>query len=424
MARIIGTEKSPYYNKHMEIYTKNKIGQYSKYLEKNPLFVEYYQINQTMSRADTGTNSITTDIGVDSPLRFNKIKNFPVYNIPELKPDVEYDETGGFDINMSVDGLVILPNTLQPIPGDYIYIKFPGMNQGCLLKVNNFQYNTIQSNDFYTIDTTLMFIESSCGFPKYELLQNQTVESYTCIFDNIGTQDKCIIRDDDLELANKYKKNIEFLKDNYYDTYYQNEVGAFACYGMWTTTPTYLYDLYLTKFIKETDLFFDERGNHTVALTYDDIIPPNFEYIFKQSLWYAVIHQDPTFMQKYQYYRTGSIAKSGSPFKFSMRMDETQSIYLKLSKCQIEEYLTHRYQGVKPEYFPILLTKGILEKNLESTDYLDLIIYNWVLKIDMNIDFFKIMDMDFSMSRHNFWYLPIIIYILQQKYKEFFTAQK
>ena len=422
VAKIIGTEKSPYYNKNIEIFSQNKVGQYAKYLQRNPIFVEYYQINQARSRADSGTGSINTPIGPDSPLRYNKIKEFPIYNVPEMKPDVQYDETGGMNIDMDLNGIVILPGTIQPIPGDFIYLKMPGMKQGFLIEINNFEFNTIQSNDFYLVDTHIMFVEENGSFPRYDDLQNQVVESYTCIFDNIGTQDKCIIRDDIYEKANEYKEFIRSFSDNYREIYYQGEVGAFACFGFWTTTPTYLYDLYLTKFIKETDLFFDDTGHHSTALSYDDSIPMNFDYTYRQTLWYAVQHQTSKMMQRYQYYRTGSIMKSGSPFKYSINAQETQSIRLELSKCPIEEYLSQRVGGVTPEYFPILLTKGILEKNLESTDYLDLIIYNWVLQIDMDIDFNKLMDYDMTMSRHNFWYFPLIIFILQQKYNAFFAT--
>ena len=422
MAKIIGTEKSPYYNKHIEIYSKNKIGQYSKYLQRNPIFVEYYHINQANSRADTGTNSITQLIGFDSPIRYNKIKEFPIYNLPELKPDATYDETGGFEIDMELSGLVVLPNTIQPLPGDYIYLKLPGMRQSILLEVNNFEFNTIQSNDFYLLDAHLRFVSDIDKFEKYDILQKQVIESYTCIFDNIGTQEKCIIRDDDLAKANALKIFITDFVDAYRDTYYQRDVGAFACYGMWTTTPTYLYDLYLTKFLKDSDIFFDDTGYQTTALSYDDILPMNFEYLYRQTLWYAVKNRTDRYMKKYQYYHTGSISKESSPFKFSMVADETQSIHLILQDCPAEEYLSRRVGGVTAEYFPILLTRGILEKNLESADYMDQIIYNWILGIDMTIDLDRLMGYDLSMSRHNFWYFPIVIYILQQKYNQIFTT--
>lgn len=106
-------------NKAAEIYSKQKTSQFSKYLQKNPVFVTYYAINQQLSRADTGTGSVKEQIGTSSPIRYNEIKEFPVYNLSDMKPDIQNDETEGLDINMDLSGIVILPNTITPCPDDF-----------------------------------------------------------------------------------------------------------------------------------------------------------------------------------------------------------------------------------------------------------------------------------------------------------------
>ena len=102
MAKIINVEKSQYLDSNIEIYAGNKVGQYSKYLDKNPLFVTYFHVNSAMSRTDVGTGGINSDLGKSSPIRFNQINNLPVYNIPELKPDADFTENG-FDIEMELN---------------------------------------------------------------------------------------------------------------------------------------------------------------------------------------------------------------------------------------------------------------------------------------------------------------------------------
>ena len=145
MAQILSVEKPQYINQVIDIYAKNKVGQYSKFLDKAPIYVTYYHINEAMSRADVGTGNIESELGIRSPIRFNKIKNFPIYNLPELKPDIEYDENG-YDIELDCNDLVILPNTIKPRPGDYFIVSLPGMKE-YLFRVTNFRYNTIQSNE-------------------------------------------------------------------------------------------------------------------------------------------------------------------------------------------------------------------------------------------------------------------------------------
>ena len=41
MPKIMSVERSYYINKNIEIFTKNRLGQFSKFLDKTPIFVTY-----------------------------------------------------------------------------------------------------------------------------------------------------------------------------------------------------------------------------------------------------------------------------------------------------------------------------------------------------------------------------------------------
>ena len=58
MARILNVEHAEFTNSVIQTYQKNKVGQYSKYLEKNPIFVTYYHVSQVHSRTDVGTGGV------------------------------------------------------------------------------------------------------------------------------------------------------------------------------------------------------------------------------------------------------------------------------------------------------------------------------------------------------------------------------
>ena len=92
MARVFSSEKSQFITRATEIYNSNRIGQYSKYLDSNPLFITYYSLNVTMSTADVGLNNIYDELGPKSPLRFNKITEFPVYKVQLLQPQGTYED--------------------------------------------------------------------------------------------------------------------------------------------------------------------------------------------------------------------------------------------------------------------------------------------------------------------------------------------
>ena len=236
MAKILSVETSPYYEKQIEIYAKNKVGQFSKYLEKNPTFVEYYHINQVLSRADVGSQSVKEEIGRKSPIRYNKIKEFPIYGLPELKPELTYDEDG-MDMDLDLNGLVVLPGTIHPIPGDYFYFKFPGMSVGILWRVTSKEFNTVQANDYYLLDAEIYATAKETDKnSSYSQLQKQVVEDYTCIYENIGTKDAIIQTTNDANRNLTVRRNYDRAKNDCTNDIAKDEVKNLHCDSTFTDT--------------------------------------------------------------------------------------------------------------------------------------------------------------------------------------------
>ncbi len=419
MARILSTETSSYINRQVEIYGSNKIGQFSKFLDKNPIFVTYYHINTTRSRADAGLQTVKEEIAPNSPLRYNKIKEFPIYGLSDLKPDLQYDETGA-DIEMDLSGLIILPKTVRPIPGDHFYVKFPNTVVGLLFRVTSKQYNTIQSNDFYQIDAEIRAVAKEMQKnTTYKQLEKQVVEEYTCIFDNIGTEDSCIISDDALGKTSKLGDYIKALLDGYYDTFYQADCGSFAALGMWNNTPTYFYDLNVIHFMKNTGMWNNEDiYDRVVALTYDDILPPNFANMYRKLLWYAVEKRDLTFLARYSYYEAYGIVKDTSPFVYYHPDFYAETPRVFTQACPISDAASRRITGVTREYWPSDLTNALLdESGLCIKDPKNQLIYDYLTatdKLTINLD--DLATMEFRMTIDDYLYGPVLIYILLQAY--------
>ena len=422
MAKIISAEKSPFMNKAAEIYSKQKTSQFSKYLQKNPVFVTYYAINQQLSRADTGTGSVKEQIGTSSPIRYNEIKEFPVYNLSDMKPDIQNDETEGLDINMDLSGIVILPNTITPCPDDFLYVKMPGMSYGVLLRVTEFEFNSIQSNDYYTINCELRATDTKSGYSQtYIQLQKQVVEKYSCIFENIGTEDKCLIQDTELAKANSTLELINLLKDSFYDTYYDRDIGTFVYRDFSSgVNPIYYYDLYLIKFIIDSKIYDDVSGERCVALSLDDVLPINFGNLYRRSLWYAILQKDVTYLSRYSYYTEGSISKVTSPFKINEC--DTKTIQLTYKDAPIDSGSSLFITGYISEYFPIELTNNLKDKESYTPTYLDEIIFNYILYGNMEIDKNRLANENLHSSLRNYRYIPILIYILEKSYSSVFAS--
>ena len=310
MPRIINVEKSDYIQKTIEIYSKNRVGQYSKFLDKNPLFVTYLHINENESTNDVGTGAVAEDVGNNSPIRFNQINQLPTYNLPELKPEAVFDDNTGYDIEMDITDGVLLPGTIKPKIGDYMIVYLPNMPELCF-RINGFNYTTIQSNDFYTYSADLKFT----GKDLIKRFERQIVEVYETIFENIGTDDKCFIRSTDVKKIQTIADTFREMRSLYFHNFFDQTTGTFVCKNnKFANEDAWLYDKYLEKFIMESEIYFEEDKEESVVL-YNADIEQDMEREFYRTLEYAVLHRDASYLQPYPYYYQVDIQKRLSPFK-------------------------------------------------------------------------------------------------------------
>lgn len=500
MAKVFSTESSQYTQAVIDSFTKNRIGQFSKYLDTDPYFVTYYHINDTLSRADIGTDQIYEQLGPKSPLRFNKITKFPIYLKSNFVPEANF-ENGGMDVELDISDVTILPNTIQPKPGDFVLIEIP-RSPKLLFIVNNFRFSTIQSNEFYTVDISLRHSGNNC-----DIIEKQVAETYTCVFENIGTQNNCFIKSDDetaLELLNSEIASLEsFYRDAYYDihvgTYIYNPLRADSVdwvqpnanvstpifypevYSYCTSyvlrqkprehhdSPPSFYDIYLIKFLRESEVFFDTKDPlKSSNLSYDDFEPDNFDWLFRRSLWYTIITKDTKYLSRYPYFIGHEITKIMSPLRAVIHNSHGLSLIMHLENAcdDLEKYMSHtliqmildydpnansdssykrpsimdasivnlspiplngnerRSNPVSPEDYEINIPEDIEKSkyDIEGFDNTLTFIYNYVTGDTKEVDEAEMIKELIKPSLISYWYTPMIIYIMQNKYSAYFTA--
>lgn len=500
VALILNTEKSQFIQKNVDIYTNNRMGQYSKYLDTTPTFVTYYVINQAMSRADVATGQVYDIIGPNSPIRFNKIIGLPAYKIPQLQPNGNYED-GYYDTELEISDITLLPKTVIPRPDEFVLLEYTDAPP-ILFRVTAFRHNTIQSNDFYMFDADMFRSGQSC----YEI-DKQVVETYNCIFENIGTQDNCFILSSNYSKCNELLDALNTLTSMYHSMYYYQVNNSYEyidyiyddtttdypkppyshpCCGsinFWHHTyhgickphtpppdkfanDTTYYDIYLAKFIMDSGIFFNDADNSSTSLiTYEDTEPPRFDYMFNQTLWYAIMTKNTRLLNRYMYYYDRSIEKYTSTLKnmdFPNPLDN-ELIALGRYDDKLQPYFD-RYlidgllDGIgdndsnvdtskKPNVDIVNLTNIINGKDIDGTTshisieeydikektnndnnddsdlrYVFMIIYNYVKGIYMNIDYNRLIRFFNTPSLWNYRYHLIIIYILKNTYEGFFSS--
>ena len=451
MAKIINVEKSQYLNSNIEIYAGNKVGQYSKYLDKNPLFVTYFHVNSVMSRTDVGTGGINADLGKGSPIRFNQINNLPVYNIPDLKPDADFTENG-FDIEMELNDVTLLPNTIKPRPGDYLLITLPDTIE-FLFRVNSFSYNTIQSNDFYLFSADL----KHAGHNLIDKIKGQVVQEYETIFENIGTDDKCFVLSKDIPKIQNIAKLFLELRDLYKSNFFDQQTGTFVCKNNDVTPEDcWLYDKYVEKFIMDSGLYYTDNDERSVILNCADLETPDMPALYMQSLHYAVLNRSIDYLSSYPYYYQIGIHKVLSPFEiYHIDCKGVNLVYSKnelirdhsdgLDSGLLMEYFHHDLiHAVKGEPFDARVEAisddeilAILEdiwvpgmddeddgdpsNDIYATDfYLDEVIYNFLTHKVIKINRKKLMSFMLDVNCYTYMTMPLVMYIIKKYYDSYF----
>ena len=451
MARILNVEHSRYLNNVIDIYQKNRVGQYSKFLSSQPVFVTYFHRNMVLSRQDAGSGSIESELGERSPIRFNRIANFPIYNVPQLNPQNVYDDTG-YDIELEFSDAGILPNTIKPHEGDYFIIQYPGSKE-YLFRVNRFDYNTIQSNDFYKIDCDIRRVGTNL---EEQYVATQIVERYITVFDNIGTEDKCFLKEEDIDYINGLGRLFYELRDWYKNAFYIRDLNTFTFQtGRYSefATPIYRYDAYLEKFIMDSNIFFDENSENALVFSPASPLQDRFNFVFNTTLYAAILNNNLDYLRPYEYIVTHVITKPTSIFNINQYFGEDTYLYTYKDKqpsrrkqgsqcCCCTSTIAEKngseiWYDINPnpkctptwdlsdgiEYFSSKFLNAILCKKIETKDYFELIIFNFLHNINMKFNRKFIID-SLEFDERTFYYLPLIIYILSVHYRNYFISEK
>jgi hypothetical protein len=136
--------------------------------------------------------------GVLSPIRYNKLLNFPLYGIEQIQLQLDEDEEGLTSDYQSE--AIILPNTIHPSVDDYFIINY--LEKKYMFRITKYEYDTIKSNNYYKVEFSLQSVDVSF----FNDIERQVVKTYYTQFDNIGTDDKVFLTAEGVMIGEKIKK--------------------------------------------------------------------------------------------------------------------------------------------------------------------------------------------------------------------------
>lgn len=239
-------------NKYVDSYL-NGISKYSKYINSVPNFVTYYSRDYIESTEDSGMGTVNEIVGDESPTRYNKINNFPLYGVEDSAPELNADGINGLGL-INEGSAVIIPDTIVPRPDDLFIFSYSEDTEEAKLiyRVTDVNVTAIDSNTFYQITY------NSTPYDEEILEKKQISDNYELIYDNISTSQNTLVLEEDYIIAGKLEKLFNELREVYLELFYSNRLNIFAIYDKFDNTV--ILDPVLNEFIKDKKIFI-EKGS-------------------------------------------------------------------------------------------------------------------------------------------------------------------
>ena len=398
-------------NNNIFKYEDKLNSQYTRFLDQTPTYVTYYNINSIETTVDLGFSNVEKILGNGSPIKYSEVKNLPVYGMEQIQLQLDEDEEG---LNSSFDAeLIILPDTIQPYPDDFFIIEHKGFE--FLFRVTNVEYDTIKSNNFFKIQFTVKYVtpEESVKILK------QVTEKYTCVVENIGTQDRCIIEDDEYALLLQMKALYKEISERYKLFFYRKKYNAFV-YIDPCDLKMGIYDRYLNTFIQKHGLLYDTESHRTIYLNNeDDSCCYMLEYDMSIYRIFELRRKNRVILPMY---RLGDITNIYSVFKYynanvkSVRFANGDKPYLP------QDVVMSMVSGVIPEE-PENDTVN-MPYIFDEADKMIVKYMNDQIESIYNIDFEALIDFNyFTPTWFNFVKIPLLLYVMKGYYNLFIKKQ-
>lgn len=321
---------------------------YSRFLENAPVLVTYFRQNKVETTTDSGFGVVETNIGL-SGKKFNKVSMVPIYGIDPGSFNLDNDEMG-IRGSYQTDGIMI-PDVLEPIAEDYFTFEYH--DNTFLFKVTNVEMDRIKSNNYFKITFKYDRV-------MLDELNKQVVDDYTCVFENIGTDAKTILKNSDIDKLESLKIIYNDVKEAYLEMFHNSMSSSLVL----EENGLFFYDPYLTEFVKRTKLFYEDANFHSLSFDHVLDVPKDFRNRYNRSIFYGIESGTFVFENRMRYLRIHDIMtyfyRSGLPYytEHLMTANEAEGLYI----YKHTEEFDYFYKGDNPVFNTILLYKMDDEK--------------------------------------------------------------
>lgn len=330
---------------------------------ESPTYITYYAISKTSSVVDTTLQNTHELVGDNSGIKYNRIKNVPVYSM-SLPFDIAVSMNPE-GLNTAITGsFILLPNNnLFPVHGEFFSMASSNnvLNQNLFIITNvTPDRPTENSLKYYRCDFAL--------YPENtDFIESQVVKKYIYVEGGDGNEegvgDSTVISEEAYETSTKLQGVIDNIIDKYREMYYDAAMDTFSYQkpindegmkfiGYWSP--------YLLHFIYETDCLRKYNEDFLQEIYYQN---------YTESLY-------PRLYSDYGYYRSIFWAVQK---KDTSKLDPLLSSFMQVSPIDINKPLSLPFFSQPQKYYML----DVADKYIDRKAFWDFA-FHWLLGTEDN----------------------------------------
>lgn len=369
--------------------------------DKKPSIVTYYNINQVESTLDPGSKIAYDNIGEDSPIKYNMIRDFIIYGLGRIELQLENEEFG-LEAEKISGEIYILPCRIKPTEGDYFEVAHI-KDSSWLFIITDVQQDTLENgSNAYKCAYRLEYVD-------HDRILNNVVEDYTLIEKREGTNVIRVVETNKLAQAKEMDKIAVTLKSYFNELFYNNRVQTFIYMDL---TEWRVYDQFMIEFLIRNQILANGLDSYTHVCHQ---ITPDRTF----SLDY-----DKTFFRAFEEKSTEKLRTA----QRCIRLEDIRNMYGTVFNSRIEAYFKAKYIipawdtvyngcALTDELYDAIMGHKLVpnDKDLNSvTPLWNNIIIKYFYDEEYTAEEVKsILNMDFKESIRAYYMVPLLIFCLE-----------
>lgn len=366
---------------------------YYPFIQQKPTSVDYYNQNGEISTADPGMEQVYSQLGPNSPIRYNLIKGFLLYGLNQATVNYDVSEWGLESEPIEGEAL-ILPNTIVPRPGDFFFINYT--SEKALFRINSVTRDTLDNgSNIFKCEYKLTIPDGPCR------IDEQVVDTFEFMVNNVGTDFKSIIRSTDYKIIEQLEMILISMSEYYNELFFDPRVQSY----IYRYNGSLMYDPYMVEFLIRNKVLVNEKESCFVS--HQMTVPKTFSIDYAKTLFHSIEIGDKNDIKDLLVGTATQIKDINS--LFATRREPYYSV----------SYFNDFYYITKFNIFRSDVIKHCKDNEYYDKSSKDSIYNIWVAFFndknrvisDKMINFIE--NIDYAMSQELFYTIPITMYMIQ-----------